>query len=59
MRKHKRHLVLGATLLMCLLSMLLGWLAWSPAPAVAGGLGLCYLGFRLVSLKREERRAVA
>jgi protein-S-isoprenylcysteine O-methyltransferase Ste14 len=59
MRKHKRHLILGATLLLCLLSMLLGWLAWSPAPAVAGGLGLCYLGFRLASLKREERRAVA
>lgn len=59
MRKHKRHLIWGATLLLCLLSMLLGWLTWSPAPAVAGGLGLCYLGFRVASFKREERMAAS
>jgi hypothetical protein len=59
MRKHKRHLILGATFLLCLFGMLLGWLAWSPAPAIAGGLGLCYLGLRVASWEREERKTTA
>ena len=57
MRTYKKHIVVGATLLLCLLSvLLLGWLAGYPWAAAAGGLGLCYLALRAAYFGREEER---
>ena len=57
MRTNKKHVILGATLLLCLASVFLGWLVCSPWTAAAGGLGLCYLALRVAYLGREEKEA--
>ncbi|MHC4177889.1 MAG: hypothetical protein ACYSWU_10300 [Planctomycetota bacterium] len=57
MRTQTKHVILGATLVLCLVSVLVGWLACNPWPAAGGGLGLCYLALRAAYFGREEKRA--
>ena len=57
MRAYTKHWLTAATLLLCLTSVLVGWLASSPWPAAAGGLGFCYLALRIAYFGHEEKKA--
>lgn len=55
MQIHTKHWFTGVTLLLCLVSLLVGWLVCSPWPVAAGGVGLCYLALRIAYFGREEK----
>ena len=58
MRTQKKHVVLGGSLLLCLLGVLLGSLTCNPWLAAAGGLGLCYLVLKVAYFGRQKEETV-
>jgi hypothetical protein len=57
MRVHKRHLIQGAILLLCLMNVVIGWMGCNPWPAIAGWVGFCGLGLQMARQQRQEAEA--
>jgi hypothetical protein len=58
MRVHKRHLIPGAILLLCLLNVIIGWATCNVWPAIAGWLGFCCLGLHMANQHRQQKEAM-